>query len=93
MIPYSKWISAIIQIPQTRPQCSSSQTPGASAFLSFSGEAVALYGTVLPNYANFRVVIDGQSLILPGGSGGNVSAVRPQVSKQSYVLISGVFIV
>ncbi|KAF8813846.1 hypothetical protein BYT27DRAFT_7180614 [Phlegmacium glaucopus] len=57
----------------------SSQTPGASAIRSFSGEAVAIYGTVSPNHANVRVAIDGQSLILPGGSGGQVSAVRPQV--------------
>ncbi|KAF8801427.1 hypothetical protein BYT27DRAFT_7341929 [Phlegmacium glaucopus] len=55
----------------------SSQTPGASAILSFSGEAVALYGTVSPNHANIHIAIDGQSLILPGGSGGQVSAVRP----------------
>ena len=64
---------------------SSSQTPGASASLSFSGEAVVLYGSVSPNHANIHIVIDGHSLILPGGSGGKVSAIRSRVSKQSYI--------
>ena len=71
--------------------CSSSQTPGASASLSFSGEAVALYGTVSPNSANLHITIDGQSSILPGGSGGQVSTVHPQVSRQGHISISGVF--
>jgi len=57
----------------------SSQTPGASASLLFSGEAVALYGTVSPSHANIHITIDGQSFILPGGAGGQVSAVRPRV--------------
>jgi len=45
------------------------QIPGASASLSFSGEAVALYGTVSPIHDNIHIVIDSHSLVLPAGSG------------------------
>lgn len=71
--------------------CSFSETPGTSASLSFSGEAVALYGTVSPFHANIHITLDGHSLILPGGAGGRVSALRPQVSEQGYISISEVF--
>ncbi|KAF8160756.1 hypothetical protein B0H34DRAFT_697962 [Crassisporium funariophilum] len=56
-----------------------SSTPGASAMLTFTGEAVAIYGTVSPDHANIQVTIDGVSQIMQGGSGGMVSALRSQV--------------
>lgn len=41
---------------------------------------MVLYGTVSPDHANIRVTIDGRNVSIPGGSGGAVSALRPQVS-------------
>ncbi|KAF8973071.1 hypothetical protein BDZ97DRAFT_1912656 [Flammula alnicola] len=54
-----------------------SQVPGASASLTFSGESVAVYGTVSPDHANLVVTVDGQTQNLPGGSGGFASEVHP----------------
>ncbi|PPQ87445.1 hypothetical protein CVT25_008181 [Psilocybe cyanescens] len=55
-----------------------SSTTGASASITFSGDAVAVYGTVSPDHANIRMSLDGQSQTLPGGSGGMASVVHPQ---------------
>jgi len=51
----------------------------ASATLSFFGEAVAVFGTVSPDHANFSVTIDGKSQVLPGGSGGLTTSLHQQV--------------
>jgi len=37
-----------------------SQSPGSAASLSFSGNGVAIYGTVSPDHANVQISIDGQ---------------------------------
>ncbi|KAF8650453.1 hypothetical protein AX16_005255 [Volvariella volvacea WC 439] len=55
------------------------QTPGASASLSFTGDAVAVYGTVSPDHANVRVEVDGQGRIMNGGASGFASALHPAV--------------
>ncbi|KAH9485090.1 A type blood alpha-D-galactosamine galactosaminidase [Psilocybe cubensis] len=55
-----------------------SSTAGASASITFSGDAVAVYGTVSPDHANIRMTLDGQSQLMPGGSGGMASVVHPQ---------------
>ena len=55
-----------------------SSNPDASATVEFSGDAVAIYGTVSPDHADINVNIDGQSTTLNGGFG-TVRAVRPQV--------------
>ncbi|PCH43415.1 hypothetical protein WOLCODRAFT_164420 [Wolfiporia cocos MD-104 SS10] len=48
-----------------------SQTQGANASLSFTGDAVAVYGTVSPLHANYTVTIDGKT-----SQPFNASAVR-----------------
>ncbi|KAK0195362.1 hypothetical protein F5146DRAFT_1025146 [Armillaria mellea] len=48
----------------------------ASASLSFTGDAVALYGTVSPDHANIRVSVDGQETTISGGSNGFVSSLH-----------------
>lgn len=55
------------------------QVPGAYASMNFTGEAMVLYGTVSPDHANIRLTIDGRDVSIPGGSGGVVSGLRPQV--------------
>jgi hypothetical protein len=55
------------------------QTPGASASLNFSGDAVAVYGTVSPDHANVQITLDGRSKTFTGGTGGFVSGLRTQV--------------
>jgi len=64
-----------------------SQTPGASASLTFSGDAVALYGTVSPDHADINISVDGQEQRLPGGAG-LVSIVHPQVRELPFALAS-----
>ncbi|TFY80466.1 hypothetical protein EWM64_g3544 [Hericium alpestre] len=48
------------------------QTGGAQAQLTFTGDAVALFGTVSPDHANFTVSVDGKTQSLDGGSNGIV---------------------
>ncbi|KDR75159.1 hypothetical protein GALMADRAFT_249097 [Galerina marginata CBS 339.88] len=55
-----------------------SQTPGASASMTFQGDAVAVYGTMSPDHANIQVALDGNSQTMPGGSGGLTSALHTQ---------------
>ncbi|KAA1476066.1 hypothetical protein DENSPDRAFT_842954 [Dentipellis sp. KUC8613] len=43
---------------------------GAQAQLKFNGDAVAIYGSVSPDHANYTVAVDGQSQNFDGGSGG-----------------------
>jgi hypothetical protein len=46
------------------------EVPGASATIPFTGDAVAIYGTVSPDQANILVSLDGQTSTVPGGAGG-----------------------
>ncbi|KAF5370628.1 hypothetical protein D9758_001876 [Tetrapyrgos nigripes] len=57
-----------------------SQTRGASATVSFSGDAVGVYGTTSPDHADVQIVVDEQTMAtLPGGSGGRTSGLHSQV--------------
>lgn len=49
---------------------------GATASLSFTADAVAIWGTVSPDHANIRVSLDGQTHVFNAGSGGAVSALH-----------------
>ncbi|KAJ6594195.1 hypothetical protein B0H19DRAFT_1094383 [Mycena capillaripes] len=40
------------------------QSPGAAASLTFSGNGVAVYGTVSPDHANVQISIDGQTTMV-----------------------------
>ncbi|KAJ7495960.1 hypothetical protein B0H11DRAFT_1716032, partial [Mycena galericulata] len=53
------------------------QNAGSAASLSFSGNAVAIYGTVSPQHANIQISVDGQSTLVNGGAD-YVSALHPQ---------------
>ncbi|KAJ7691259.1 hypothetical protein B0H17DRAFT_1063272 [Mycena rosella] len=44
------------------------QAAGAAASLAFSGNAVAIYGTVSPTHNNIQVSIDGKTTMVNGGS-------------------------
>ncbi|ESK96616.1 hypothetical protein Moror_6836 [Moniliophthora roreri MCA 2997] len=59
------------------------RTNGASVSLSFTGEAIAVYGTVSDDHANMRMSLNGQTTTLSAGSGvGGVGAatyLHPQV--------------
>ncbi len=57
------------------------QTPGASASLTFSGGAIAVYGTVSPDHADIVITVDGQTHTLPGGASGFANMVHPQVPR------------
>ncbi|KAF8070671.1 hypothetical protein FPV67DRAFT_1035931 [Lyophyllum atratum] len=54
-------------------------TPGASASISFSGDAVAVYGTMAPDHADVRITVDGRSNLFSAGAGGFASSLHPQV--------------
>ncbi|CAK5281331.1 unnamed protein product [Mycena citricolor] len=54
-----------------------SSTAGSAASLSFSGNAVAIYGTVSPDHANIQVSIDGQSQMV-NTQASSISALHPQ---------------
>ncbi|CAA7261734.1 unnamed protein product [Cyclocybe aegerita] len=56
-----------------------SRDPNASVSVNFSGDAIAVYGTVSPDHANIRMALDGDVQTVVGGSGGVISAVRPQI--------------
>ncbi|KAI0305731.1 hypothetical protein B0F90DRAFT_1700534 [Multifurca ochricompacta] len=49
------------------------QTGGAQAQLTFNGDAVAIYGTVFPDHANYTVSVDGHTQSFLGGSSGLIS--------------------
>lgn len=46
------------------------QTGGAQALFKFSGDAVAVYGTVSSDHANYTISVDGKSRSLNGGADG-----------------------
>lgn len=54
------------------------QSQGASATLPFSGNAVAVYGTVSPDHANIRVSLDGKNTTVQGGAGGFARVLHTQ---------------
>ncbi|KAF9478820.1 hypothetical protein BDN70DRAFT_879533 [Pholiota conissans] len=54
------------------------QTPDASASLTFSGGAIAVYGTVSPDHANIVITIDGQQQTMQGGANGFSDQVHPK---------------
>jgi len=49
------------------------QTGGAQAQFAFNGEAVAIFGTVSPDQANYTVTMDGFTELFQGGSDGLAS--------------------
>ncbi|PPQ98794.1 hypothetical protein CVT24_003352 [Panaeolus cyanescens] len=51
----------------------------ASASLSFSGDAIAVYGTTAPDHANIRVNIDGISQVMAGGAQGKVDSLHTKI--------------
>nr|GAT58561.1 predicted protein [Mycena chlorophos] len=53
------------------------QSQGSAASLEFSGNAIAVYGTVSPNHANIQLSIDGQSTII-NTQPSFISAMHPQ---------------
>ena len=55
------------------------QTQGASATIPFSGNAVAVYGTVSPDHADIQVSLDGKNTTVRGGAGGLAGALHTQV--------------
>jgi hypothetical protein len=52
---------------------------GASASVTFSGEAVALYGTVSQDHADIQLTLDGKSLTFGAGANGFVSTLHSEV--------------
>ncbi|KAI0266846.1 hypothetical protein BC834DRAFT_116274 [Gloeopeniophorella convolvens] len=52
------------------------QTGGAQAQFSFNGDAVAIYGTVSPDHANYTITVDGQTHPFLGGSNGLASTLH-----------------
>ncbi|KAJ6587195.1 hypothetical protein DFH09DRAFT_1359620 [Mycena vulgaris] len=50
---------------------------GAAVSLAFSGNAVAVYGTVSPDHANIQITVDGKVTMVDGGST-FVSALHPE---------------
>ncbi|KAJ7130853.1 hypothetical protein C8R43DRAFT_1025207 [Mycena crocata] len=50
-----------------------SQAAGSAASLSFSGNAIAVYGTVSPDHANVQISIDGKTTMVNGGSTANAA--------------------
>jgi len=62
------------------------QTGGAQAQFAFSGEAVAVYGTVSPAHADYTATTDGVTKSFPGGSNGLASSLHVGVSTSTFLL-------
>lgn len=56
-----------------------SNNPAASASLTFTGDAVAIYGAVSPDHADVRITINGQDRSLRRRSSNRVNGLHPQV--------------
>lgn len=56
--------------------------------MPFSGDAVAVYGTVSPDHANIEVQVDGQSKTFAGGAGGMASVLHTKVLSMHYFIMS-----
>lgn len=54
------------------------QNGGATASMTFSGEAVAIYGTVSPDHSDFSVAIDGKTTTSGAGGGGLARVLHAQ---------------
>ncbi|TFK54509.1 hypothetical protein OE88DRAFT_1733160 [Heliocybe sulcata] len=54
------------------------QNGGATASITFSGEAVAIYGTVSPDHSDFSVAIDGNTATSSAGGGGMARVLHAQ---------------
>ncbi|KAJ3984758.1 hypothetical protein F5890DRAFT_1514962 [Lentinula detonsa] len=52
---------------------------GASASVTFSGEAVAMYGTVSQDHADIQLSLDGQNITFGAGANGFASTLHTQV--------------
>lgn len=52
------------------------ETRGAQAQLAFNGEAVAVYGTVSPEHADYTVTTDGVTKSFPSGSNGLANSLH-----------------
>ncbi|KAJ4483177.1 hypothetical protein J3R30DRAFT_3697952 [Lentinula aciculospora] len=52
---------------------------GASASVTFSGEAVALYGTVSQDHADIQLSLDGQNVTFGAGANGFASTLHSQI--------------
>ncbi|KAE9411216.1 hypothetical protein BT96DRAFT_982989 [Gymnopus androsaceus JB14] len=55
------------------------QSAGASASVTFSGEAVALYGTVSEDHADIRLLLDGESVTFGAGANGLASTLHTKI--------------
>jgi len=55
------------------------QSPDASFHFSFTGDAIAIYGTVAPSMGNYTVNLDGIEHQFNGGSDGAVRALHEQI--------------
>ncbi|KAJ3891065.1 hypothetical protein GG344DRAFT_25896, partial [Lentinula edodes] len=55
---------------------------GASASVTFSGEAVALYGTVSQDHADIQLSLDGQNVTFGAGANGFASTLHSQYYAQ-----------
>lgn len=53
----------------------------------FSGNAIAVYGTVSPDYAHMQIPLDGEDKIVSGGSGGFTSKLHRCVIKLNVIYI------
>ncbi|KAG6850950.1 hypothetical protein H0H93_005819 [Arthromyces matolae] len=64
----------------TQPSADSSftSTVGASVSVSFTGNAVAVYGTMAPDHANIQITLDGRSTPQTAGADGFVSLLHTQ---------------
>lgn len=47
--------------------------------MTFSGEAVALYGTVSEDHADIRLLLDGESVTFGAGANGLASTLHTKV--------------
>jgi hypothetical protein len=55
------------------------QSAGASASVTFSGDAVALYGTVSEDHADVHLTLDGESVTFGAGANGLASTLHTKV--------------
>lgn len=55
------------------------QSVGASASVTFSGDAVALYGTVSEDHADIHLTLDGESVTFGAGANGLASTLHTKV--------------
>ena len=59
------------------------QTRGAYATVPFTGDAVAVYGTVSPDHADLQVVLDGKTKTFSGGGNGFARVLHTKVLSNS----------